>query len=56
MATKIDGLLAVQDGAQIAARCILWSDKAVFHTGGFVNQQNCYYWAAHDPEVTVEKM
>ena len=27
---------------------ILWS--------GFVNRHNCHYWAAHDPEVTVEKM
>ena len=35
---------------------ILWSDKAVFHIGGFVKRHNCHYWAAHDPEVTVEKM
>jgi hypothetical protein len=35
---------------------ILWSDEAVFHIGGFVNRHNCHYWAAHDPEVTVEKM
>jgi len=35
---------------------ILWSDEAVFHIGGFVNRHNCYYWAAHDPEMTVEKM
>jgi len=56
MATKMAGRLTVQDGAQIAARCILWSDKAVFHTGGFVNRHNCHYWVAHDPELTVEKM
>ena len=56
MATKMAGRLAVQNGAQIAARCILWSDEAVFHTGGFVNRHNCHYWAAHDPEVRVEKM
>jgi len=35
---------------------ILWSDEAVFHIGGFVNPHNCHYWAAHDPEMTVEKM
>jgi len=35
---------------------ILWSDEAVFHIGGFVNRYNCHYWAAHDPEVTVEKI
>jgi len=35
---------------------ILWSDEAVFHIGGFVNRHNSHYWAAHDPEVTVEKM
>ncbi|KDR09521.1 hypothetical protein L798_00864 [Zootermopsis nevadensis] len=35
---------------------ILWSDEAVFHIGGFVSRHNCHYWAAHDPEVTVEKM
>jgi len=35
---------------------ILWSDEAVFHIGGFVKRRNCYYWTAHDPEVTVEKM
>jgi len=34
----------------------LWSNEAVFHIGGFVNRPNCHYWAAHDPEVTVEKM
>ena len=56
MTTKMAGRLTVQEGAQIAARCILWSDEAVFHTGGFVNRHTCHYWAAHDPEVTVEKM
>jgi len=56
MATKMAGRLTVQDGVQIAARCILWSDEAIFHIGGFVSRQNCHYWAAHDPEVTVEKM
>jgi hypothetical protein len=56
MATKMAGCLTVQEGAQIAARCILWSYEAVFHIGCFVNQHNCHYWAAHDPEVTVEKM
>ena len=35
---------------------ILWSDEAVFHIGGFVSRHNSHYWAAHDPEVTVEKM
>ena len=35
---------------------ILWSDKAVFHIGGFVSRHNSHYWAAHNPEVTVEKM
>ena len=35
---------------------ILWSDEAFFHIGGFVSRHNCHYWAAHDPEVTVEKM
>jgi len=35
---------------------ILWSNEAVFHIGGFVNRRNCPYWAAHDTEVTVEKM
>jgi len=35
---------------------ILWRDEAVFHIGGFVNRHNCHYWAAHDSEVTVEKM
>jgi len=35
---------------------ILWSVEAVFNVGGFVNRHNCHYWAAHDPEVTVEKM
>ena len=35
---------------------ILWSDQAVFHIGGFVIRHNCHYWAAHGPEVTVEKM
>jgi len=35
---------------------IPWSDEAVFHVGGFVSRHNCHYWAAHDPEVTVEKM
>jgi len=33
----------------------LWSDEAFFHNGGFVNRHNSHYWAAHDPEVTVEK-
>ena len=56
MATKMAGRLAVQDGTQIAARCILWSEKAVFHTSGFFSRHNCHYWAAHDPKVTVEKM
>ena len=35
---------------------ILWSDEAVFHIGGFVKRHNCHYRAAHDPELTVEKM
>ena len=35
---------------------ILWSDEAVFHIGGFVSRHSCHYWAAHDPEVTVEKL
>ena len=35
---------------------LLWSDEAVFHIGSFVNQHNCNYWTAHDPEVMVEKM
>jgi len=35
---------------------ILWSDEAIFHIGGFVNRYDCYHWAAHDPEVAVEKM
>jgi len=35
---------------------ILWSDKAVFHIGGFVNRHNSHYWAVHDPEMTVERM
>jgi hypothetical protein len=35
---------------------ILCSDEAVFHIGVSVNRHNCHYWAAHDPEVTVEKM
>jgi len=56
MATKMAGRLTVQEGWQIAARCILWSDKIVFHTSGFVSRHNCHYWAAHDPEVTVETM
>jgi len=56
MATKMAGCLTVQERAQIAARCILWSDEVVFHIGGFVNRHNCHYWAAHDPEVTGEKM
>ena len=33
---------------------ILWRDEAVFHIGGFVNRNNCHYWAAHVPEVTVK--
>ena len=56
MGTKMAGHLTVQEGAPIAARWILWSDEADFHTGGFVNRHNCHYWAAHDPEVTVEKI
>jgi hypothetical protein len=24
---------------------ILWSDKAIFHVGGFINQHSCHYWA-----------
>ena len=56
MATNMAGRLAAQEGQQIAARCILWSDEAGFHTGDFVNRHNCHYWAAHNPEVTVEKM
>ena len=56
MATKMAGRLTVQEGSQIAARCLLWSDETVFHTNGFVSRQNCHYWGAHDPEVTVEKM
>jgi hypothetical protein len=39
MATEMAGRLTAQEGAQIAARCILWSDEATFHTGGFVNRQ-----------------
>jgi len=35
---------------------ILWSNEAVFHIGGFVNRHNFHYWAAHDPEVTEEKL
>ena len=35
---------------------ILWSDKAIFNFSSFVNRHNCHYWAAHDPEVIVEKM
>ena len=34
---------------------ILWSDEAVFHIGGFVNRQNCHYWAGEDPRVTSAK-
>ena len=33
---------------------VLWSDEAVFHIDGIVNRHNCHYWAAQDPEVTVE--
>ena len=33
-----------------------WSDEANFHIGGFVSGHNCHYWAARDPEVTVEKI
>ncbi|KAG8327808.1 hypothetical protein J6590_009610 [Homalodisca vitripennis] len=37
---------------------LLWSDEAVFHTGGFVNRHNCHYWAPRDtdPKMTVEKL
>ena len=35
---------------------ILWSNEAFFHISGFVSRHNCHYWAAHDPEVRVEKM
>jgi len=35
---------------------ILWSDEAGFYIFAFVSRHNCHYWAAHDPEVTVEKM
>jgi hypothetical protein len=35
---------------------ILWSDEATFHVGGFVNRHNCHYWAAPNPNMTVEKM
>ena len=34
---------------------ILWSDEAIFHVGGMVNRHNCHYWAAHDPQITMEK-
>jgi len=56
MATKMAGRLTVQEGAQITARCILWSDEVAFHTGGFVSRHNCHYWVAQGSEVTVEKM
>jgi hypothetical protein len=35
---------------------ILWNDEVVFHNVGFVNRHNCHYLAAHNPEVTVEKL
>jgi len=35
---------------------ILWCDEAVFNIGSIVNRHNFHYWAAHDPEVTVEKI
>ena len=34
---------------------ILWSDEAVFHIGGFVNEHNCHYWAANNPHIVVTK-
>jgi hypothetical protein len=35
---------------------ILWSDKAMFRVGGFISRHNCYYWAAQDRNMTVEKL
>jgi len=49
-------MLGWHDDWQQLFENILWSDKAVFHIGGFVKRHNCHYWVAHDPEVTVEKM
>ena len=30
---------------------ILYSDKAHFHLIGFVNKQNCRYWASENPKL-----
>jgi hypothetical protein len=35
---------------------IVWSDEAIFHVDGFVNRHSYHYWAAQDPNMTVEKM
>jgi hypothetical protein len=35
---------------------ILWSDKVIFHVSGFISRHSCHYWAAQDPNMTVEKM
>lgn len=37
------------------ARKIIFSDKAHFYLGGYVNKQNCRIWATENPHVAVTK-
>ena len=41
---------------QNSSKTFSGATRPFFHIGRFVNRHNCHYWAAHDPEVTVEKM
>ena len=38
----------VQNNSDIA-NALLMSDEAHFHVSGYVNKQNCYYWAPNNP-------
>ncbi len=34
---------------------IIFSDEANFHLSGFINKQNCHFWANDNPRTIVEK-
>lgn len=44
--------LAMLDDDPDFGKKIIFSDEANFYLGGFVNKQNCRYWAKHNPQVT----
>ena len=43
------------EDADFGAKKIIFSDKAHFDFGGYVNKQNCRIWGTENPHANIEK-